>query len=144
MTKLDGLYEDVATGRGGYFTAGQARALGISRQVVAHHLSAGSLRGAAHGVYRFKWFPSWPREDVMVAWLGARRDTAAVSHESALEHGGIGFTWEHDLHFFMKRGAADARLFGSVGEHRDRVAGAFGLGGDGVDEDRPAPELAAV
>jgi alkylation response protein AidB-like acyl-CoA dehydrogenase len=47
---------------------------------------------------------------------------------SALQvHGGIGFTWEHDLHFFMKRAAADARLFGSASEHRDRVAGRFGL-----------------
>ena len=47
---------------------------------------------------------------------------------SALQvFGGIGFTWEHDLHFFMKRAAADARLFGSASEHRDRVAGRFGL-----------------
>jgi alkylation response protein AidB-like acyl-CoA dehydrogenase len=47
---------------------------------------------------------------------------------SALQvFGGIGFAWEHDLHFFMKRAAADARLFGSAAEHRDRVAGRFGL-----------------
>ena len=44
---------------------------------------------------------------------------------SALQvHGGIGFTWEHDLQFFLKRAAADARLFGSVSEHRERVAAA--------------------
>jgi alkylation response protein AidB-like acyl-CoA dehydrogenase len=50
---------------------------------------------------------------------------------SALQvHGGIGFTWEHDLHFFLKRAAADARMFGSVSEHRDRVAGLSGLGLD--------------
>jgi alkylation response protein AidB-like acyl-CoA dehydrogenase len=47
---------------------------------------------------------------------------------SALQvHGGIGFTWEHDLHFFLKRAKADAHLFGTAGEHRERVAALAGL-----------------
>jgi alkylation response protein AidB-like acyl-CoA dehydrogenase len=37
-------------------------------------------------------------------------------------HGGIGFTWEHDLHFFLKRAKTDAHLFGTARQHRDRVA----------------------
>src|SRR5919106_1746837 len=37
-------------------------------------------------------------------------------------HGGIGFTWEHDLHFFLKRAKVDALLYGSAREHRDAVA----------------------
>jgi alkylation response protein AidB-like acyl-CoA dehydrogenase len=42
---------------------------------------------------------------------------------SALQvHGGIGFTWEHDLHFFLKRAKVDAMLYGSAREHRDSVA----------------------
>jgi alkylation response protein AidB-like acyl-CoA dehydrogenase len=42
---------------------------------------------------------------------------------SALQvHGGIGFTWEHDLHFFLKRAKVNAYLYGSAREHRDRVA----------------------
>jgi alkylation response protein AidB-like acyl-CoA dehydrogenase len=42
---------------------------------------------------------------------------------SALQvHGGIGFTWEHDLHFFLKRAKVDALLYGSAREHRDSVA----------------------
>ena len=39
-------------------------------------------------------------------------------------HGGIGFTWEHDLHFFLKRGRADAAMFGDAKWHRERVADA--------------------
>lgn len=39
-------------------------------------------------------------------------------------HGGIGFTWEHDLHFFLKRGRANAALFGDARWHRERVAAA--------------------
>jgi alkylation response protein AidB-like acyl-CoA dehydrogenase len=47
---------------------------------------------------------------------------------SALQvHGGIGFTWEHDLHFFLKRANVDAHLFGDAREHRDRVAGLAGI-----------------
>jgi alkylation response protein AidB-like acyl-CoA dehydrogenase len=37
-------------------------------------------------------------------------------------HGGIGFTWEHDLHFLLKRGHSNARLYGDARWHRDRVA----------------------
>jgi alkylation response protein AidB-like acyl-CoA dehydrogenase len=40
-------------------------------------------------------------------------------------HGGIGFTWEHDLHFFLKRGRANAAMFGDAKWHRDRVADAI-------------------
>jgi alkylation response protein AidB-like acyl-CoA dehydrogenase len=48
---------------------------------------------------------------------------------SALQvHGGIGFTWEHDLHFFLKRAKADGALFGSARAHRDRVAELSGMG----------------
>lgn len=39
-------------------------------------------------------------------------------------HGGIGFTWEHDLHFFLKRGRANAAMFGDARWHRERVADA--------------------
>ncbi|HET9678152.1 MAG TPA: acyl-CoA dehydrogenase family protein [Solirubrobacterales bacterium] len=39
-------------------------------------------------------------------------------------HGGIGFTWEHDLHFFLKRGRANAAGFGDAKWHRERVADA--------------------
>jgi alkylation response protein AidB-like acyl-CoA dehydrogenase len=45
-----------------------------------------------------------------------------VSASALQVHGGIGFTWEHDLHFFLKRAKADAHLFGTARQHRDRVA----------------------
>src|SRR5436190_10954185 len=41
---------------------------------------------------------------------------------SALQvHGGIGFTWEHDLHFFMKRAQLDQLAFGDASAHRARL-----------------------
>ena len=42
-------------------------------------------------------------------------------------HGGIGFTWEHDLHLWLKRGKANAYLWGDAREHRARVAALIGL-----------------
>jgi alkylation response protein AidB-like acyl-CoA dehydrogenase len=47
---------------------------------------------------------------------------------SALQvHGGIGFTYEHDLHFFLKRAHANAHAFGDSRWHRDRVADLAGV-----------------
>jgi alkylation response protein AidB-like acyl-CoA dehydrogenase len=37
-------------------------------------------------------------------------------------HAGIGFTWEHDAHLWMKRVKLDELLFGSPGWHRRRLA----------------------
>jgi alkylation response protein AidB-like acyl-CoA dehydrogenase len=42
-------------------------------------------------------------------------------------HGGIGFTWEHDLHLWLKRGKANAYLWGDARDHRARVADLIGL-----------------
>ncbi len=36
-------------------------------------------------------------------------------------HGGIGFTWEHDLHFFLKRSQLDQFAFGDAAFHRRRL-----------------------
>jgi alkylation response protein AidB-like acyl-CoA dehydrogenase len=42
-------------------------------------------------------------------------------------HGGIGFTWEHDLHLWLKRAKAGDVLLGGAVEHRARLARRLGL-----------------
>jgi alkylation response protein AidB-like acyl-CoA dehydrogenase len=37
-------------------------------------------------------------------------------------HGGIGFTWEHDLHLYMKRSQFDRLSYGDAVFHRERLA----------------------
>ena len=37
-------------------------------------------------------------------------------------HGGIGFTWEHDMHLYVKRAQLDQVSFGDAPFHRDRIA----------------------
>lgn len=54
------------------------------------------------------------------AWLG---DTAVRATEIALHvHGGIGFTWELDIHLFLRRARAVAATFGDAAHHRERIA----------------------
>ena len=53
-----------------------------------------------------------------------------VPDASLQVHGGIGFTWEHDLHFFLKRGRANAALYGDARWHRERVAAAIFAGAE--------------
>ncbi len=35
-------------------------------------------------------------------------------------HGGIGFTWEHPAHLYLRRARTDAQLFGEPAWHRER------------------------
>jgi alkylation response protein AidB-like acyl-CoA dehydrogenase len=38
-------------------------------------------------------------------------------------HGGIGFTWDHDIHLYLKRAQLDASSVGTASWHRERIAG---------------------
>jgi alkylation response protein AidB-like acyl-CoA dehydrogenase len=55
-------------------------------------------------------------------------DTGRRVTQSSLQvHGGIAFTWEHDLHFFLKRAQANAHALGDARHHRSRVADLAGI-----------------
>jgi alkylation response protein AidB-like acyl-CoA dehydrogenase len=45
-----------------------------------------------------------------------------VTAEGIQLHGGIGFTWDHDLHLYYKRAQSSRFTFGDARWHRDRVA----------------------
>jgi alkylation response protein AidB-like acyl-CoA dehydrogenase len=59
-------------------------------------------------------------------------------------HGGIGFTWEHDLHFGLKRAKAGDLLFGNAAFHRARLAVLLGLDPAGDPAGDPAPDPGPV
>jgi alkylation response protein AidB-like acyl-CoA dehydrogenase len=42
-------------------------------------------------------------------------------------HGGIGFTWEHDAHLYLKRAKSSELLFGTPVQHRARLAALVGI-----------------
>ena len=50
-----------------------------------------------------------------------------LATEGIQMHGGIGFTWEHDMHLYVKRAKSSAALFGTAETHRQRVASLIGL-----------------
>ncbi|MCU1665221.1 MAG: acyl-CoA dehydrogenase [Pseudonocardia sp.] len=45
-----------------------------------------------------------------------------VAADTVQLHGGIGFTWEHSAHLYLKRAVTDAALLGSAAAHRERIA----------------------
>lgn len=50
-----------------------------------------------------------------------------AAHESVQLHGGIGFTWEHPAHLYVRRALGDEGLFGSGRTHRAAVAELVGI-----------------
>jgi alkylation response protein AidB-like acyl-CoA dehydrogenase len=50
-----------------------------------------------------------------------------VVREGLQLHGGIGMTWENDLHFWLKRALAGDALYGNAVHHRGRLARSLGL-----------------
>jgi len=42
-------------------------------------------------------------------------------------HGGVGFTWEYDVHLYFKRARASESFLGDAAEHRERIAVELGL-----------------
>jgi alkylation response protein AidB-like acyl-CoA dehydrogenase len=50
-----------------------------------------------------------------------------VAAENIQIHGGIGFTWEHDAHLYLKRAKASELFLGDASYHRERLATRIGL-----------------
>ena len=70
-------------------------------------------------------FDAHPREASRAAALAKARlsDVYARTTNRAVQmHGGIGFTWEHDLHFWFKRAKWNEFAFGDATFHRERLA----------------------
>ena len=58
----------------------------------------------------------------------ASGDASRLSAREAIQcHGGIGYTWEHDLHLWFRRIYADEPLMGSADVQRDRLADLLSL-----------------
>jgi len=56
----------------------------------------------------------------------AAGDAQRIVFQHAIQlFGGIGFTWENDLHLYLRRAKAAELLFGGAAEHRARVGRAL-------------------
>jgi hypothetical protein len=97
-------------------------------QAVSHRCAQMLLEteGARSASYYAAWCGDAEPETLPLAACMAKAYASdagwRVCTSSLQVHGGIGFTWEHDLHFFVKRAKVDGILYGSAREHRDAVA----------------------
>jgi alkylation response protein AidB-like acyl-CoA dehydrogenase len=106
------------------------RAIG-SYQAVSHACAQMFLE--TEGARSVTLWAAWALDhDPDTAYLAANSakayasDAAVNVARAALQvHGGIGFTWEHDLHLFLKRAEANAHAFGDARWHREQVAAAL-------------------
>lgn len=104
-----------------------------AQQAVKHHLADASLQltFAAPAVYRAAWSLSSGVEsaarDVSMAKSMASDAARLVARKTLQCHGAIGYTVEYDLHLYLKRAEALARMWGDAVWHRRRVADALGI-----------------
>jgi alkylation response protein AidB-like acyl-CoA dehydrogenase len=103
-------------------------------QAVSHRLAdmLWDVEEARSLVYYAGWCADAEPESLPLAasMAKARASDAAtaVTHNAIQTFGGIGFTWEHDIHYFLKRARVSAQLLGTARQHRERVAELAGLG----------------
>lgn len=87
----------------GYFTSAQAHVYGYTAQLLSYHAARGRFVRVRRGLYRLRDYPSSPREEVMAAWLAAGRESAVVSHESALDLHGLSDVVPTTIHLIVPR-----------------------------------------
>ncbi len=139
------LLDRAVVGAAGEMLGGASRVLEMSaayaKERVQFGQPIGSFQAIKHrcadmvvdveGMRSTTWYAAW-----CIAAGDADRSTAASSAKiwgceaskrvmaSGLQvHGGIGFTWEHDLHLYLKRAQLDQVSYGPAAYHRDRLAG---------------------
>ncbi|MHB8670359.1 MAG: acyl-CoA dehydrogenase family protein [Acidimicrobiales bacterium] len=141
---VDDLVDRGAAGHAAQLLGGGARALemasGYAKERVQFGRPIGSFQAVKHrcadmvvdveGMRSLAYYAAWAigagEADSAIAASSAKvwcSDAAKRVMASSLQvHGGIGFTWEHDLHLFLKRSQLDQVSFGDASYHRQRLA----------------------
>ncbi|MEV0478975.1 acyl-CoA dehydrogenase family protein [Streptomyces prunicolor] len=57
---------------------------------------------------------------VAKSYVGSR--STQILQDCVQMHGGIGVTWEHDLHLYLRRATVNRALYGTPEDHRLRIA----------------------
>ncbi|HEU4390189.1 MAG TPA: acyl-CoA dehydrogenase, partial [Blastocatellia bacterium] len=97
-------------------------------QAIQHHCANMLLltESARSAVYYAAWAmgnePARAPLAVSVAKAYASDAYRDVGNLGIQVHGGIGFTWDEDIHFYYKRAKASEVMFGDASFHRERIA----------------------
>ena len=99
-----------------------------SFQAIQHKLS--DMCVEVEGATAIVYFAAWAQAEqddarkiaasVTKAWCGDIYKRAA--YQGIQIHGGIGFTWDHDMHLYFKRAKSAEVVFGDSDYHREKVA----------------------
>jgi len=114
--------------------AGERRAFGqpIGRFQAVKHRAAEmllSVENARSAVYNAAWALDGDRVDVVLASHMAKavgtENAVSVIQTAIQMHGGIGYTWEYDLHLLLRRAKSCELVLGSPTEHFAAIASAL-------------------
>jgi alkylation response protein AidB-like acyl-CoA dehydrogenase len=104
-----------------------------SFQAIQHKLAnvAVDVEGATAIVYYAAWAVDEDDPGKALAASAAKAWCSDAYVQTAFEgiqvHGGMGFTWEHDMHLYLKRAKASQVTFGDADYHRERIAQILGV-----------------
>jgi acyl-CoA dehydrogenase len=103
-----------------------------SFQAIKHRLADVLVdleRARSAVVYAAALFDEDPDAALAAEVAGAVTTEAVIRtvHEAVQLHGGIGFTWEHPAHFYLKRALGDEGIFGAARAHRAALADLVGI-----------------
>ena len=99
-----------------------------SFQATQHKLAnmAIEVEGATSITYYAAWAVSENDPEIaLVASMAKAWCSDSYKHatfEGVQIHGGIGFTWDHDMHLYFKRAKTSEVAFGDGDYHREKVA----------------------
>lgn len=101
-------------------------------QAVGHRCAEMLLatEGARSATYAAAWAADADadrlQEGALLAKIAASDAGREVTASAIQAHGGIGFTWEADVHWLFKRAQLDAAMLGQPSAHRGRLAAIVG------------------
>src|SRR5258705_2929650 len=121
-----------------------------SFQAVKHRIADMhiQLKGATAATEESTWAVQHRRHDadtavhVAKSWTG--RAASFVASEALQLHGGVGFTWEHDLHLFLRRAKGKELLFRLASSPDQRPFGTPAPAGGGGGPELPGPSRTTV
>jgi alkylation response protein AidB-like acyl-CoA dehydrogenase len=95
----------------------------VQHQCADMYLETESSRSAAY-------YAAWALEEnapdasqsVAIAKMYASDAGRTVGNRGIQVHGGMGFTWENDIHLYYRRAKASETMLGDAAFHRERIA----------------------
>ncbi|MBV1917713.1 MAG: acyl-CoA/acyl-ACP dehydrogenase [Sphingomonadaceae bacterium] len=101
---------------------------GLKHRLARHcgHLE-GAKAAAAHAATAVQSGASDAAIAVSIAKSQCGRAATEIIRDCLQMHGGIGLTWEHDIHLYLRRAVSNEQLWGSPAAHHERLCQLAGV-----------------